>query len=206
MSNLKLWVLIIACKWDFRFLMCVLAAACCQQIHQSWIPRSVLSVICVHKVFKFLTCQKESTAFMESWSEIQNWSRMNERDLARKIHFCFFFSLPRPPWMIYFKEIGSRFGGYRSHLRLLTLRKEVIPSIDLIKSVARCPDFWSIGQKLNKADTFFPFLWLSFKFFACFCPRNGGAHSLQNPLIAKDRCWLFSLMFKHLSGKNSSVS
>ena len=48
-SKLKLWVLIIACKGDVRFWMYVLGAACCQQIHWSWIRRMVFSVICVHK-------------------------------------------------------------------------------------------------------------------------------------------------------------
>ena len=50
MSKLKLWVLIIACKWDVRFLMYVLGAACCQQIQKHPIWRSVLSVISVPDV------------------------------------------------------------------------------------------------------------------------------------------------------------
>ena len=48
MSKLKLWVLIIACKWDVRFMMYVLGAACCQQIHWSQIWHFLHSVKCVH--------------------------------------------------------------------------------------------------------------------------------------------------------------
>ena len=44
---------IIACKWDVRFLMYMLGTVCGQHIHRSWIWRSVLSVIGVHKVLEY---------------------------------------------------------------------------------------------------------------------------------------------------------
>ena len=43
-ANSKWWVLIIACKWEVRFLIYVLGTVCCQHIHQSQIRRWVLSV------------------------------------------------------------------------------------------------------------------------------------------------------------------
>ena len=55
-SKSILWVLIIVCKWDVRFSMYMLGAACCQQIHWSQIWLSVLSVVCVYNPSQGLAC------------------------------------------------------------------------------------------------------------------------------------------------------
>ena len=69
MSKSKRWVLIMACKWDVRFLIYVLRTVCCQHIHRSQILLWVLSVICVQSnVEKHLILSSSGLrAPWESW-------------------------------------------------------------------------------------------------------------------------------------------
>ena len=160
MSNLKLRVLIIARKWDVRFLMYVLEAACCQQIHQSWIQRSVLSVICVRKIFLNSKLAKRNQLLL--WKVDPRFK-------------------PEAEWTNEISVFFSRCLEWFISRKLVLVSAAIVliwgfsPSGRKSSRATIWSSQWPAALTFDPSDKhwtkrtlFSLFLWLSFKFFACF--------------------------------------